>query len=75
MSMIDTMRARVQVTGGLRQAARGFFRTPEAPATTTLDERRLARIAEHEQDKQLLTEVEKFDSDMLTRVRAALYED
>lgn len=75
MSMVDTFKNRVRLTGGIRQAARGFLRTPQAPAETTVDERRLARIADHEEDKQILTEVEKYDSDMLSRVRAALYED
>ena len=37
------------------------------------DRARYARLLEKELDRQLLTEVEQEDSDMLNRVRAALY--
>ena len=38
------------------------------------DRSRYSRLVDHELDRQLLTEVEREDSDMLNRVRAALYE-
>jgi hypothetical protein len=39
-----------------------------------VDRSRYARLLDHELDRQLLTEVEREDSDMLDRVRAALYQ-
>lgn len=59
----------------LVKAARDMFANAEGQATEQLDaeNERVKRIAEREQDKQLLTEVEKFDLDMLDRVRGALY--
>ena len=39
-----------------------------------MDRSRYARLLDHELDRQLLTEVEREDTDMLNRVRSALYE-
>ncbi|MCW1950466.1 MAG: hypothetical protein KIH44_003765 [Octadecabacter sp.] len=39
-----------------------------------MDRSRYARLLDHELDRQLLTQVEREDSDMLNRVRSALYE-
>lgn len=66
--------------------ARRYFETPKADdiplpvaqpvaMPDSLDRKRYARLLEHKQDRQLLTEVEREDTDMLDRVRAALYED
>jgi len=73
MSMTEFFRNRFNLGGGFREATQGFFRTPEEPAEPIYDARRLERIAEHVQDRQILTEVETHDSEMLARVRAALY--
>lgn len=40
-----------------------------------VDQIRYEQMLERELDRQLMTEVEREDSDMLSRVRAALYED
>lgn len=66
--------------------ARRYFETPKGDdiplpvaqpvaMPDSLDREHYARLLEHKQDRQLLTEVEREDTDMLDRVRAALYED
>lgn len=62
----------------LVRAARDMFASAEAQPVTRLetpDTDRAARVAEHEEDKRLLSEVEKHDLAMLDRVRSALYDD
>ncbi len=44
-----------------------------ADTTSNMDQVRYARLLDHELDRQLLTEVEREDTEMLNRVRAALY--
>ena len=51
---------------------------PQSAACKTdpvvIDKSRYARLLEHELDRQLLTDVEREDTEMLNRVRSALYE-
>lgn len=47
----------------------------EPDDTASMDQRRYKRLLDHELDRQLLTEVEREDADILDRVRAALYND
>ena len=75
MALAENVKARFSLGGALRRASRGFFRTPQEPQELIVDERRIARVVEHETDKRILTEVEKYDADTLARVRAALYSD
>ena len=69
------------------EVLRGFLNKPEPDAPITqdqpepvateqvlsVDQERYARLLDHELDRQLLTEVEREDSEMLARVRSALY--
>ncbi|WP_281982402.1 hypothetical protein [Thalassorhabdomicrobium marinisediminis] len=50
-------------------------RAPKAPPLVpqTEDQLRRERLREKELDRQILTEVEQHDTEMLDRVRAALY--
>ncbi|MCF2872706.1 hypothetical protein L0664_16670 [Octadecabacter sp. G9-8] len=48
---------------------------PVAQAVVSDDHSRYARLLENELDRQHLTDVEREDTDMLNRVRAALYDD
>ncbi|NBD29619.1 MAG: hypothetical protein GVY31_06220 [Alphaproteobacteria bacterium] len=75
MSMTEMFRARGNLGARLLEAAKGHFRASRETAEPVSDDRRLTRLADHERDKELLTEVERHDVEMLNRVRAALYED
>ena len=75
MALAENISRTFPLGGVLRRASKGFFRTPHEPQEKIVDEKRVARVVEHEQDKRLLTEVEKYDADTLARVRAALYAD
>ncbi|PWG18152.1 hypothetical protein [Salibaculum griseiflavum] len=75
MSMTEMFRTRGNMGARLLEAAKGHFRASREAAEPVADERRLKRLAEHERDKELLTEVERHDVEMLNRVRSALYED
>ena len=71
------------------EVLRGFLNKsdPDAPITQdqpepvatkqvlSVDQERYARLLDHELDRRLLTEVEREDSEMLARVRSALYAD
>ncbi|MEL6957913.1 MAG: hypothetical protein AAGL89_03035 [Pseudomonadota bacterium] len=46
-----------------------------SPTPQASDQSRYQRMLEHELDRQLLSEVEREDQDILTRVRDALYAD
>ena len=72
-------------------AARAMFKTPDQHARPmsaddvpqarpdieplNQDRSRYARLLEKELDRQILTQVEREDTDMLDRVRSALYAD
>ena len=89
MAVITLGSFSVPSASAVMNAVRGFVTKPEAaapapqPAPTpdareqvmSIDQRRYARLLDHELDRQLLTEVEREDSDLLARVRSALYAD
>ena len=67
-------------------AVRSYFHTEDAPVaapravqpeieTDSVDQARYERLLEHELDRQHLTDVEREDTEMLNRVRDALYAD
>lgn len=78
-AVIDAVRARVnapsrdETMDEPKPKAAGFVVDIEDPAK--MDQARYARLLDHELDRQLLTEVEREDTDMLNRVRAALYDE
>lgn len=61
----------------LVRAARDMFASADGQAVERLETRddRALRVADHEEDKRLLSEVERHDVDMLDRVRSALYDE
>ena len=77
------------VIDSVLRRARSVFFSPEFPEVRPLppqrdvaapplvppteDQLRQERLREKEQDRQILTEVEQHDTEMLDRVRAALY--
>ncbi|KPP88019.1 MAG: hypothetical protein HLUCCA08_13135 [Rhodobacteraceae bacterium HLUCCA08] len=78
MSMVSEFPKLKGSRSWLVRAAREMFATAEAQPVARLETPetdRAARVADHEEDKRLLSEVEKHDLAMLDRVRSALYKD
>lgn len=67
--LLDAFRQKVQCATA--EAVSSDLSVPARPLNA--DQSRYERLLEHELDRQLLTEVEREDSDMLDRVRCALY--